>query len=74
MLQMTFDSVELPLDSSTPLRKKWHFNHLYEDTQRRDFRPLEDKICLKDLTSLLIILILFPHFSPHCLVIRVKSS
>jgi hypothetical protein len=30
-------------DTSTPLRKKRHFNRLYGDTQKRDFRPLEDK-------------------------------
>jgi hypothetical protein len=31
------------LSTSTPLRKKKHFNCLCGDTQRRDFRPLEDK-------------------------------
>jgi hypothetical protein len=25
------------------LQKKIHFNRFYRDTQRRDFRPLEDK-------------------------------
>jgi hypothetical protein len=46
---LTFDSVEPPVDTSTPrsistplTKKKSHFNRFYEDTQRRDFRPLED--------------------------------
>jgi hypothetical protein len=33
---------EVPI--STPLTKKCHFNRFYGDTQRRQFRPLEDKI------------------------------
>jgi hypothetical protein len=35
------------------LQKKSHFNDFYRDTQRRDFRPLEDKsylviVCARD--------------------------
>jgi hypothetical protein len=29
------------------LQKRSHYNRFYRDTQRRDFRPLEDKLCDK---------------------------
>jgi hypothetical protein len=47
---LTFDSVESPVDTSTsistPLTKKCDFNRFYEETQRRDFRPLEFNLYL----------------------------
>jgi hypothetical protein len=35
------------------LQKKSHFNRFYKDTQRHDFRPLEDKhfCCLSEFST-----------------------
>jgi hypothetical protein len=36
--------------SQTSYKKKKHFNGSYRDTQRRDFRPFEDKRFISNLS------------------------
>jgi hypothetical protein len=35
LIDLIFDSVEPPLDTSTPLTKKYHFNRFYGDTYKK---------------------------------------
>jgi hypothetical protein len=49
-----FDSIDPPMDLTVLLlrsEKKRHFNRFYGDTQRRDFRLLEDKVYLLEFKS-----------------------
>jgi hypothetical protein len=44
MPQMTLHLTPVDISISR-ITKKLHFNRFYRDTQRADFRPLEDKFC-----------------------------
>jgi hypothetical protein len=49
-LLWTFQHLGFEVHISSPLTKKSHFNRLCRDTQKRYFRPLENKIKFRVLT------------------------